>query len=165
MQELVERGDDGRYYKPCSGCGVMQSYLRRCYAERSLALKKVCRSCSNKSVDKSQHLGWYKGILRASFAHKYKVGAETRGIEWAVEFDYLADLLTAQDFRCALSGIPIQAMDVCSNASLDRIDNTLGYVPDNVQWVLSEVNMMKQQYDQTRFIEICDAIANNQKGK
>jgi hypothetical protein len=160
---MVTQGEDGRFYKPCPECSVMQSYARKNYAEHSLNSGKVCRPCSNKNM--KPHQGWYRGVLRASFAHKYKVGAETRGIEWSLDFDYLADLLIAQDFKCALSGLPLQAMDICSNASLDRIDSTQGYIIGNVQWVLSEVNMMKQSYTQSRFIEICNAISNNNQGE
>jgi ribosomal protein S14 len=163
MQELVTKGEDGRYYKNCPQCGAVQSYLRKNYAELSLKSGKLCKACSNKDPKNNKHLGHYKGVLRASFVHKYKTGAETRGIEWSVEFEDLADLLIEQDFKCALSGTPIQAMEISNNASLDRIDSSKGYVKGNVQWVLSEINMMKQQYSQERFIELCCAVANKVK--
>lgn len=163
MQELVTKGDDGRYYKPCSGCGEMQSYLRKNYAKLSLKHNKMCKGCSNNNPDNNHHKGYYKDVLRASFVHKYKTGAETRGIEWNVEFDALADLLIEQDFKCALSGTPLQAMELSNNASLDRIDSSKGYVEGNVQWVLSEINMMKQQYSQKKFIELCCAVADTVK--
>lgn len=164
MQKLVTKGDDGRYYKACPRCGEMQSYLRKNYAELSLKHDKLCKKCANKDPETNQHKGYYKDALRASFVHKYKTGADTRGIEWSVEFDDLADLLIEQDFKCALSGTPIQAMELSNNASLDRIDSSKGYVEGNVQWVLSEINMMKQQYSQERFIELCCAVADKVNG-
>jgi len=163
MQKLVTKGEDGRYYKPCSSCGSLQSYLRKNYAEESLRLNKVCKACANKNPDNNAHKGWYKGVLRKSFAHKYKTNAELRGIEWNLSFEYLADLLVEQDFKCALSGLDIQAMDINNNASLDRIDSSLGYVKGNVQWVTSKINMMKQQYTQQEFIELCVAVADKVK--
>ena len=163
MQELVVKGEDGRYYKPCPECEEMQSYLRKNYAEHSLKTGKCCKKCTNKKPENNAHKGFYKDVLRASFVHKYKAGAETRGITWSVGFEDLADLLIEQDFKCALSGLPLQAMGVNNNASLDRIDNSLGYVEGNVQWVLSEINMMKQQYTQERFIELCSAVADKVK--
>ena len=72
-------------------------------------------------------------------------------------------MLIEQDFKCALTGFPIQAMNINNNASLDRIDSSRGYVEGNLQWVLAEVNMMKQHYSQNRFIEICKAVALNAK--
>ena len=163
MQELVTKGEDGRYYKSCPECGEMQSYLRKNYAEHSLKLNKLCKKCSNNKPENNAHKGFYKGVLRASFVHKYKSGAETRGIEWDLEFEHLADLLIQQDFKCALTGIPLDAMNISNNASLDRIDSSKGYVMGNVQWVVSEINMMKQQYTQERFIELCCAVADKVK--
>ena len=114
----------------------MQSYLRKNYAEHSLKAKKRCKACANSDPYSNSHKGFYKDVLRCSFAHKYKASAELRSIEWNVSFDYLADLLIEQDFKCALTGFPIEAMNVNNNASLDRIDSSKGYVEGNLQWVL-----------------------------
>lgn len=46
-------------------------------------------------------------------------------------------------------------------ASLDRIDNKLGYTKDNIQWVYRSVNFMKNELDQNEFIEICKQIAEH----
>ena len=163
MQKLVVKGEDGRFYKNCPNCGSVQSYLRKNYAEESLRLGKLCKQCSNERHDNNRHKGWYKDVLRKSFAHKYKTNAELRGINWEVSFEYLADLLILQDFKCALSDIPIDAMGISNNASLDRIDSSKGYVEGNVQWVTSKVNMMKQHYSQQDFIDVCVAVAKKEK--
>lgn len=159
----VTKGADGRFYKDCPKCGTTQSYLRKNYAVESLRLGKVCKSCANKNPASNAHQGFYRGVLRASFVHKYKTGAETRNIEWGVTFDYLADLLIEQDFKCALSGVPIDAMEITNNCSLDRIDSSKGYVEGNVQWVTSMVNMCKQSYTQGDFILMCQAVADKVK--
>ena len=159
----IIKGEDGRYYKPCPSCGEMQSYLRKNYAQLSLEQKKECKKCSNARPENNSHKGWYKGVLRASFVHKYKTGADLRNIEWDIEFDELADILIEQDFKCALTGLPISAYEVQNTASLDRIDSNLGYISGNVQWVLAEINMMKQSYSLDRFIELCSAVANHTK--
>lgn len=155
--------DNGRYAKDCPSCGVQQTYSRKNYAKESEKLGKVCKKCANSDPDNNQHKGFYKGVLRASFVHKYKTGAETRGIPWSVSFEYLADLLIEQDFKCALTGFELDAMGLANNASLDRIDSSVGYVKGNLQWVTSEVNMMKQHYSQDRFIEICKAVTDKVK--
>jgi hypothetical protein len=159
---MVTKGIDGRYYKQCPNCESLQSYLRHNYAEASFRLKKLCKRCANSLPENSGHKGFYLDVLRASFVHKYKTNAELRKIDWKVSFEYLAELLINQDFKCALSGQPIDAMEVTNNASLDRIDSSIGYVEGNVQWVTSKVNMMKQHYSQEDFIEVCLSVANNQ---
>jgi ribosomal protein S14 len=159
----VIKGDDGRYYKNCPCCGKPQSYLRKNYAKFSLENGKLCKACTNKNPEHNAHKGYYKDVLRKSFAHKYKSNAELRGIQWGVSFDYLADLLISQDFKCALTGWDIHAMDINSPASLDRIDSSLGYIEGNLQWVYNKVNMMKQHYTQEDFIAVCRAVVETIK--
>lgn len=159
---MIVKKQDGRFYKPCPECGQEQSYLRKSYAEQSLKLGKLCKKCANAKLENNSHIGFYKDVLRKSFAHKYKTNAELRGILWNVSFEYLADLLIEQDFKCALTGWDIHAMDVNSPASLDRIDSSVGYVEGNLQWVYSKVNMMKQHYSQDDFISVCKAVAERQ---
>lgn len=159
----VIKKKDGRFYKECPSCGEEQSYLRKNYAEESFKLEKLCKKCSNKIPENNSHKGYYKNVLRKSFAHKYKTNALIRRIDWNVSFDYLAELLIEQDFKCALTDFDIHAMEVNSPASLDRIDSSIGYVEGNLQWVTSKVNMMKQQYSQEDFIQVCIAVSNKHK--
>lgn len=163
MVGMVIKKQDGRYYKNCSNCGEEQSYLRKYYAEESLRLNKHCKKCSNKNPNNNQHQGYYKEVLRKSFVHKYKANAELRNISWEVSFEYLAELLIKQKFKCTLTGIFLDAMKVNNNCSLDRIDSKQGYTKDNVQWVIPMVNMCKQAYTQEDFIEMCKNVALNNK--
>jgi len=39
----------------------------------------------------------------------------------------------------------------------------MGYIKGNVQWVLKDINMMKQQYSQSRFIELCKMVTKNRE--
>ncbi len=64
-----------------------------------------------------------------------------------------------QDRRCALTGVILtHGVD----ASLDRIDNTKGYVPNNIQWLHKDVNWMKGSFTAERFIEICSLVSKHQ---
>lgn len=163
----VTKGKDGRYYKPCSSCGKLQSYLRKNYAEESLKLSKECKKCSNKRVENC-HRGWHRGI-RISWFNQFKSGAETRGIQWGLSLDDIADLMEEQNFRCALTGwsieFPESGHPQKAPASLDRIDSKKDYTKDNTQLVTRQVNMMKQQYSQDDFISVCKAVAENNKEK
>jgi hypothetical protein len=163
MVIMVYKKEDGRFYKLCPICNEEQSYLRKNYAEESFKLGKLCKKCSNKDPENNAHMGYYKNVLRKSFAHKYKSNALLRGIIWDVSFEYLADLLIEQDFKCALTGWDIHGMEVNSPASLDRIDSSLGYIEGNLQWVTIKVNMMKQKYTQQDFIDVCIAVADKTK--
>lgn len=155
---MVIKKEDGRWYKNCPNCNKEVNYLRKNYAEESQRLGKLCKQCSNKAPSNNGHKGYYLGVLRKSFAHKYKTSADLRGIYWGVSFEYIAQLLIDQDFQCALTGRPIEAMELNNAASLDRIDSSLGYIEGNLQWVTSMVNMCKQQYTQQEFLDMCEDV-------
>lgn len=161
----VTKGDDGRYHKPCPECRKDQSYLRKNYAEESLRLNKLCKGCSNKKTENSNR-GWHRGV-RVSWFNKFKTGAETRGIKWDLDIDYVASLMEFQKNSCALTGwsieFPESGHPQNAPASIDRIDSSKGYIEGNVQLVTRHVNMMKQHYSQDYFIEVCKAVADKEK--
>lgn len=68
--------------------------------------------------------------------------------------------------KCALTGealkLPVTLNDMKTSvqtASLDRIDSTKPYTPDNVQWVHKNINYMKASMAQTDFIDWCKKVA------
>lgn len=157
----VSKRPDGRWEKPCPSCGVMQDYLRHNYAVESLRLGKVCKACSNRETENS-HRG-FVGPIRASWINKVRVSAETRGLTWSLDDDFLVALYERQGGRCALTGWEIGWADVgqVHTASLDRIDSDRGYEPGNVQFVHADVNMMKQAFPLDRFLEVCRAVTRS----
>jgi len=164
LPKEIHQAEDGRWHKSCPSCGSEQSYLRRNYAILSFKEGKDCKKCSNSKPGNNAHKGWVNGVLRLSFIRKYKINASLRGIDWDVTFEYLADLLIEQDFKCAFTGWDIDAMNVSKNtASLDRIDSSIGYVEGNLHWVHKMVNMCKQQYTQEEFTTMCLAVSDKVK--
>lgn len=159
----VTKGLDGRWYKNCPSCGEQQSYLRKNYAVESFRLGKECKKCSNRRTENC-HRGWHRGI-RVSWFNKFKAGAETRGIVWSLTLDDVADLMEMQSYRCALTGWDIEFPDAGhpqkALASIDRIDSKGPYSKENSQLVTRKVNMMKQQYSQQEFVDICRAVAKH----
>lgn len=111
--------------------------------------------------------GSKNNLISGSYLCDIKCRSKKRGYEFDIDIDYIEELLIQQKFRCALSGISIQVEFVgksCKDgiiASLDRIDSTKGYIRGNVQWVHKDINWMKQEFAQERFIELCKAVANN----
>ena len=160
---MVIKGENGRWFKPCPSCGNLQDYLRRNYAEESLRLNKLCKSCSNKLTDNC-HRGLYNDI-RLSWFNKFKSSAELRNLEFKITVEYLWKIFKDQDFKCALTGWPIgwSETGAVHTASIDRIDSSLGYIEGNIQLLHKDVNMMKQQYSQEYFIEMCNAVADKVK--
>ena len=89
-------------------------------------------------------------------------------VPFEISIEYAWDLFVKQGYKCAITNLPISMGRKYANesrtASLDRIDNSLGYVSGNVQWVHRDINMMKGQFDQQYFIGMCKAVASNCAG-
>jgi hypothetical protein len=89
----------------------------------------------------------------------YKANAKKRGLGFSVSPKYLWKTLEHQKFRCALSNLPIVMSRENPTASLDRIDSSKGYIKGNIQWLHKEINFLKQNCNQPRFVELCVAVA------
>lgn len=104
----------------------------------------------------------FKGYkeIGGSLWTRIKSGADSRNFEFDITIEQAWNLFEKQNRICALSGVEIvlDRRDKNTTASLDRIDSSKGYVLDNIQWIHKEVNMMKNNYDEKYFIEICKAI-------
>lgn len=104
------------------------------------------------------------GEISSSLYSRIKRDAWRREIEFSVTIEFLWDLFLKQDRKCALSGTELKFSSNSnlfdSNTSLDRKDSSGHYTEDNVQWILSDINIMKNRFDQDYFINICKQIAN-----
>lgn len=109
------------------------------------------------------------GKLSGSYWNRVKRGAESRGLPLQITIADAWQLYLAQNGRCALSGLPIGLTTDYTNkraahtASLDRIDNAIGYVPGNVQWVHRDLNMMRRALDINEFINLCTVVADHNR--
>lgn len=107
----------------------------------------------------------YKCLPHWFYHSRLKSCAKVRKLDFTVSMQYLGDLLEKQSGKCALTGWNIAISPNYgkekTTASLDRIDNFLGYVPDNVQWVHKIVNKMKREFSQSEFVSVCKAVSLN----
>lgn len=106
------------------------------------------------------------GEIPASYLTHVRRDARVRGLTYEVEGDYLWDLFLAQDRKCRFTG-EVLTFNVRHNdhaarsASLDRIDSKTGYVEGNLQWVHKDINILKTNLPDGRFIELCQAVARH----
>jgi hypothetical protein len=102
------------------------------------------------------------GSVRLSWYESFRKSALTRGYEWELSPEIVDTIYSEQKGRCALSDIPIGWSTVGwdHTASIDRIDNDVGYTEDNIQLVHKRVNMMRGSLPVEEFIEICHLISS-----
>lgn len=97
-------------------------------------------------------------------------GAKQRKLSFDISIKEAWETYINQNGRCALSKIPIFFQPPCgfienniSKASLDRIDSKKGYKKNNIQWITSEINTIKNNFDQNYFIQLCSLVAVKHK--
>lgn len=94
----------------------------------------------------------------SSFAG-WKSSAKRRGRLWSVTKKELAEKYIQQNGICALSGITMENFSKSKyRPSIDRIDSSKDYSIDNVQFVCSIVNVMKNKFPESIFIDMCEKI-------
>jgi len=102
------------------------------------------------------------GEISLSYFNRIREGAISRKLAFNITIEYIWELFLKQKSLCALSGLPIRfpqsRIDYSSTASLDRIDSTIGYEEGNIQWVHKDINFMKQDLPETKFLEYCHLI-------
>lgn len=115
-----------------------------------------CLTCSRQR----EHNGRWKGHedLTGVWLTQVQGDAVKRHLAWEVTAIELWELWLAQGGRCVYTGRQL-AHGV--DASLDRRDNRLGYVPGNVQWVHRDVNRMKSDLAESYFLALCLDIAQH----
>ena len=148
-----------RWNVKCFNCGEGRLINRKDHAI-SFSSKK-CKKCSNKN---NHPQGEYKGI-RISFFNKFKLGANDRGLDFEIDIDFASRLAKKQNYKCRYSGLDLKFNGNFKEitASIDRIDSSIGYLKDNVCWVHKDINMMKQQFTEERFVEMCRLVSDKVK--
>jgi hypothetical protein len=100
--------------------------------------------------------------IRGTLWSKYMLRASKRNIPFTVRIEDAWELFEKQERKCVLSGIPIlfggshPLSD--TTASLDRLDPSLGYIIENVQWVHKIVNMMRWTLSVNEFVNWCSLV-------
>lgn len=102
----------------------------------------------------------YKGFpnISGQYFSQLKRSAQVRNIIFNLTKQDLENLYLKQNKRCALTNIPIY-FGSNKNISLDRIDSRLGYIENNIQFVIKDINLMKRNLDETFFIYLCNCVA------
>lgn len=151
------------YWKVRCDCGVEKAVSGSHLVRNNL---KSCGCAVAKGAGHSSFRGHGK-VTQTYFGNIIRGANGAKGRppkEFTITIEYIADLFDKQGGLCALSGMPLDFTSKKETASLDRIDSSKGYIEGNVQWVHKDINMMKRNYDQDYFIDICNKVAQHIRG-
>lgn len=97
-----------------------------------------------------------------------RTSSKKRGHDWEDSWwstDAIAEIIL--NGKCCKTGIKFEMSESTMKSknpfapSPDRIDNTKGYSPDNVQWVVVMYNMMKHTYTNDQVAVFINALMEN----
>jgi predicted DNA-binding protein YlxM (UPF0122 family) len=83
-----------------------------------------------------------------------KHSAKRKNIEFTIDDEFIYQRLTEQEGKCAISGIVLTFnVDDWHSMSIDRIDSSLGYTPDNILLVIRFLNIAKGNKSNDALVE------------
>lgn len=156
---------DKRYFTyKCVDCGKYYHRIKHNSTEKESSKTNRCLKCAKEKI-KRDNGGVdisYKGT--ENFAGQtfsaWESSARRRNIEWNISRKQIEEIYKKQNGFCALSGIKMQPhIKSLYRPSIDRIDSNKGYNVNNVHFVCSMVNMMKNKFEINNFIEMCINIS------
>lgn len=105
---------------------------------------------------------WLATHQEVRLFHSCKANAKKRGISFEIS---ISDIKIPD--TCPFLGIPITNIygkgRQQTNASIDRIDSSLGYTPENIQIISDLANRMKQEATPEQLLRFADGIYSQYK--
>ena len=103
----------------------------------------------------------YRDIWKYKYS-SYRQGAKVRRLAFEVTVEDIRAVWDSQKGICALTGVEL---DFKSEASLDRIDSSQGYLTHNIQWVHKRINLMKSDLPEADFVRWCKLVGQQSERK
>lgn len=157
-----DRNSSGVLYRRCKcDCGNYKHVT-----QSNLTSGNVTSCGCNKNLQGKQHK-LYRGYEDISLRYWSRIqnNARNRGLDFSITIEYAWGVWKEQNRLCALSGQSLcfqRSKSSNFTASLDRIDNSKGYVEGNIQWIHKDINKCKTDFSQDYFLAMCKMVADNQ---
>lgn len=158
LYELPNNINNKKYWCCECECGKIKNYDYY----NIIKGKIISCGCFHKDHVKSYNWSGYKDIP-GNYWSGIISGSVKRNIEFNISIEYAWFIYEKQNKKCKLSNLSIDFETKRNKiktyqASLDRIDNSKGYIEGNVQWIVKEINYMKNKMNEDTFIYLCKKI-------
>lgn len=145
--------DNGIRTKPCSVCKkrfpFTSEYFHKHYTTNT-GLGCRCKPCAVESVLESGVKNWSRLML-----YRCKESAESKGLHFEIVEKDILDIFEFQDGKCFWSGIQMKPSKIHRypfKPSPDRLDNSIGYVRDNLVLCCVFMNVGRNSCELETFI-------------
>lgn len=102
-------------------------------------------------------------FMRVKISKQKSNAIRTRNLDWNLNADTLVEQVLDNPY-CAISGRKfVFKTGHMDSPSIDRIDSSKGYTPENVQIVTTAINIGKQNLETETFVALANSIVNHQR--
>lgn len=159
--------------KWCNKCKKLKSKIE--FYARKAGLQPKCKECCFQTSKKWQQNNkdrymeiskrWQQSNPLKVIIHSSKMSARHKKLEHTISIDWLVDMIKNQNNRCAITGIEFNSFKTNARnrpfiASIDRIDCSKGYIPENCRIVCCIVNIALNDFGLEIFDQIVRARMN-----
>jgi hypothetical protein len=140
-------------------------WICRCDCGADITLSSNCLTSGNNTTCGNKKIHGFKdrcGDITSTMVASIKNGATARNMSFNLAPEYLWELFLKQGRKCDISDVALTfGMETgkfnrkIANASLDRIDNVIGYEVGNVHWVHKTLNIMRGVLSLDEFVNWC----------
>ena len=162
--------------KRCPRCKKLKT-LDKFYKRNGPTAKKegrvgapygYCKPCNNKRMADTPYKFFSQLLSTARLRTRYKKINRGWNEKELVDKNYLVELYKKQKGLCAITGFSMKMErggkssdeNYKYNISMDRIDNSLGYVVGNIRLVTKQANVMRNRLEDHELIVWASAIVN-----
>lgn len=156
------RADTAVFLASAMGVRLSCFFSDQPYSRRSIGCPSII--CEKKEWDREigRAIRTMRSTSKASMKTRISESRKTKKILIPEELQYaiLERVLSEQDYKCAITGIPISDDNNAEDfrLSLDRIDSSGHYEVGNIQFVCRCVNMWKGARDDIEFRQILSKV-------
>lgn len=135
--------------------------------------RSICRECTTKR--QKEHNRELQNDIKLNKCLRWRwLSARDRSrrnknIAFSITLEDVVALWNKQNGKCALSGIEmtyeLQKGRTPTNVSIDKIDRTKGYIPENIQLVCMACNQMKSDMSEEELYSFCKNIIKTYEDK
>jgi hypothetical protein len=157
------------FEKPLTEIKRNEKLNRLNFCTRTCVGKHNLKNFGDKSFDITK-LGYKRtGDEMTKFRYHFR-NIKKRFKEVDLTIEDLKDIWIKQNGKCFFTGIELVLSSYSKinknpiySASVDRIDNSKGYLKDNIRWVSRAINWMKNDMNDEMVYELLNIIVENKK--
>lgn len=149
----------------CYACGkefVAKPHQIKRSKEGNVYCSKNCLSHRNSCYNYQAVPDWCYTLLA-----ECKKRASRKNVEYALDKDFMIHLLRRSGWKCEVSGIPFEfgikenkGYNLPYHPSLDRIDSSKGYTPDNIRIVCLAANIAMNAWGDQVLLRLAQGVVD-----